>query len=135
MAARVGFGVALAWLLAGTTGAAAMFAAMSAEELFARSTLVVTGEVDAVQADDAGRIGHLAVSGVLKGAPVSEARVLMTPPGGLRASSDVEVPVGTPGLWFLLPVDGAEGLYRIDHPQRFVPADAADAVIERLRRD
>jgi hypothetical protein len=37
-------------------------------------------------------------------------------------------------LWFLEAVPGNEGLYRIGHPQRFVPAAQAQPVIDQIDR-
>ncbi|MFO1252793.1 MAG: hypothetical protein U1E77_17030 [Inhella sp.] len=49
-----------------------------------------------------------------------------------RSSSDLVFQPGQQGLWLLRLEPGAQGLYRCDHPQRFVPA--GDARIELLRR-
>lgn len=134
MMKRVILALTAAVATVGATGAMAMFAAMSLDDLYAGSVLIVTGEIGGVESAGDHREGWLAVDQTLKGTPGDEVRVWMLPEDGLRKSDDVAVPVGQSGLWFLTPVPGSDGLYRIDHPMRFVPQAQAAPMIEEIGR-
>jgi hypothetical protein len=72
--------------------------------------------------------GILDVRHVLKGAGHPRVvRLVLSPAGALRSSSDIHYSVGQKGLWFLRATPGADGtaLYRADHPQRFLPEEEA----------
>ena len=105
------------------TGAMAMFAAMTVEDLFESAAIETVGDH---------REGMLTVEETLKGAPSATVRLWIPSKAGPISSSDIVTPVGTAGLWFLTEMPGDDGHYRIDHPQRFVPAAQAQGVIDQI---
>lgn len=113
-----------------------MFAAPSLEDLIAGSDLIVLGRVAGyvrVAVDDTNlRAGDIVVSELLAPSTAPDPLLLWLPqPGGLRASTDIDYPVGSDGLWFLRRVSG--GLYAADHPQRFVPRAKAGTTLAKTR--
>jgi len=107
----------------------AMWEAWTDAELLRRSDLVVIGEWQGVAAlnlpapTGALALGAISVAEVLKGAR-GQTVVLVVQPGAgsLRSSSDLVYRRGDRGLWLLRARPGGDGLYLVDHPQRFVAA-------------
>lgn len=123
----------------------AMWASMTDEELVQKSSLIVMGEwvgqtawVPAGSALNAPRmeIGAIAVQKVLKGEPATTlVLVSAVAPHAPRSSSDLIYKRGDLGLWLLTQGPGADaGIYRADHPQRFVSQASGAARIEKLRQ-
>lgn len=119
-----------------------MWAQMSDEELVSSSELIVIGEwLGQIQVVlESGKsfqgIGVIAVSKVLKGS-LEPGFVLVqrAAAGAPRSSSDLNFERGQKGLWLLrAKPDGAQGIYLVDHPHRFVSASGDPARIVALRR-
>lgn len=134
-------GIAIALLATGHE-ARAMWAKMSEAELVATSPLIVVGTLEEITrlpraGDGAGRtVGVIRIERVLKGdSGARVARIALPDPDGPAMSTDLHYRAGQTGLWFLRVVGDAGGgpLFAADHPQRFVPADRAAAMIETLR--
>lgn len=115
-------------------GAWASSARFGDRELVDHSDLVVSATLVRIerQAESgsarAGETGILDIHQVLKGAGQPRVvRLVLSPAGMPRSSSDIPYSVGQKGLWFLRATPGADGrpLYRADHPQRFLPAEEA----------
>lgn len=120
-------------MLAGAAGASS--ARFSDPELVEHSDLIVSATLVRIERQAGpgptgpAETGILDVRQLLKGAGHPRVvRLVLSPAGALRSSSDLHYSVGQKGLWFLRATPGADGtpLYRADHPQRFLPeAEAA----------
>ena len=119
-----------------------MWARMTDAELVAGSALIVSGtligETQLRLANAELRAGIVKVDAVHKGDRQTLIVVLALPaaPGAqaARSSSDLTFHTGQAGLWFLrLRSAQEEGIYVADHPQRFTPADQANAHLMALR--
>jgi len=119
-------------MLAG--GAGASSARFGDAELVEHSDLIVSATLVRIERQvepgsaSPGETGVLEVRQVLKGAGQPRGvRLVLSPPGALRSSSDISYTVGQNGLWFLRATPGADGtpLYRADHPQRFLREEEA----------
>ena len=130
----------LAALTATIPGAALpMFAAMTPEELVARSDAIVLGTLSGPLevTDPASRrtvpAAEILPERILRNATGTGRFLIRLPePGALRASDDILYRPGQSGLWFLR-LEGAGPFLAADHPQRFVPADRAGATLDALR--
>lgn len=119
-----------------------MWARLSDEELIASSNLIVMGEwlgetqVTLEGAASAQGVGVIAVSEVLKGKREAGFVLVQRPgAGALRSSSDLSFERGQSGLWLLrAKPGGAQGLYLVDTPQRFVSASSDGERIAVLKR-
>jgi hypothetical protein len=78
----------------------------------------------------------VAIDYLLKGnSAQSVALLLMPSPEPPIASNTIFYEVGQQGLWFLRSKTGTDGLYLVDHPQRFSPMDdTAEHVAELKKR-
>jgi hypothetical protein len=118
----------------------AMWAALSDDELILSSDLIVMGEWQGQTAVSAASIPEMtmaviAISEVWKGAGDPVFALIALPSGKIpRSSSDLVFRRGDRGLWLLRLRPGGQGLYLVDHPQRFVPAASGDARIRQLRQ-
>ena len=119
----------------------AMWVQMSDDQLIEESEVIAVGELRAIEtmagADGAAKtVGVLRLSDVLKGAVADGEVYLKVPqPGAPISSSDIVFKTGQAGLWYLHRTDQDGGLvYSADHPQRFVPLDPSDPMIEQLRK-
>jgi hypothetical protein len=119
-------------MLAG--GAGASSARFGDPELVDHSDLIVSATLVRIERQaepgsaSPGETGLLEVRRVLKGAGQPRSvRLVLSPPGALRSSSDISYTVGQKGLWFLRATPGVDGtpLYRADHPQRFLREEEA----------
>lgn len=132
--------IAPACLSPTTKTANAMFASYTDAELVQTSSLIVTGTLLGQTQLTINKpriklnLGVLQVTEVLKGNPAQTLALLELPAtDGLRSSSDLTYRPGQAGLWFLHPrTPNDEGIYRADHPQRFLP-EATPKQIEPFR--
>lgn len=121
--------------------AEAMWARYSETELIAASPLIVMAEFigeTTLAVGPAGRmstVGVLRVEEVLKGDPATTVALIELPtPGQARKSETIHYARGQRGLWFLYAAPGAQtGLFRANHPQRFVPSESRTQ-IDAFRR-
>lgn len=125
-------------LLAGATAAHAMWAALDDEALLQGSDLIVLGEWQGQTAATAhdlpfGDIGVISVSEVLKGKAQDVVLIARPAAAGPRSGTDLDFRRGQRGLWLLRLRPGSQGIYLLDHPQRFIPASQA-ARIRALRQ-
>jgi hypothetical protein len=106
---------------------------LSPEELAKQSDLIVVGEFlgsEPVRLSPQlplQNIGSIRVDQVLKGDASRKVALLLLPmprPNGLVSSADIRVEKGQRGLWYLKL--RAEGLYVVDHPDRFLAMTAAE---------
>lgn len=124
----------------------AMWAKLSDEDLIHRSALIVLGEwvgESSLSTNQGGpeiRVGAIAVQQVLRdstSSPSTRSLALLNlgPAGVPLASDSLTFLRGNRGLW-LLRVDTHDprGLFRCDHPQRFVSSDKDPSTLDRLRR-
>lgn len=127
-------------MLAGGVGASS--ARFGDSELVEHSDLIVSATLVRIERQagpgSAGpaETGILDVRQVLKGAGHPRVvRLVLSPAGALRSSSDLHYSVGQKGLWFLRATPGADGtpLYRADHPQRFLPEEEAAPRMRHFR--
>lgn len=110
----------------------AMWARYSETELIAASPLIVMaeliGETTLAVGPGGNRrtVGVLRIGEVLKGDRATTVVLIELPtPGQPQASEAIHYVRGQRGLWFLYATPGTPtGLFRADHPQRFVPAEA-----------
>ena len=117
-----------------------MFVKLSDTELIEQSGLIVVGELigraPIRAADGVGTqiLGVIRVEEVLKGERGVSIAFLVLPGQKIMRSDELSHPDGQRGLWYLRleNVDEA-GIYVADHPQRFVPLDAAGEQIAALR--
>ncbi len=124
---------------AASSQARAMWAPLSDAELLRGADLIGLGQwLGQTQLQTGSQaalldLGVLQFSELWKGPPgLRLALVRSRSPLAPRSSSDLVFQPGQQGLWLLRLEPGAQGLYRCDHPQRFVPAGSAH--IEVLRR-
>jgi hypothetical protein len=133
------------WLLVAllsftSSGAVAMWAELSFDELVARSDLIVTGRfegpVKPASKGDGPTVGAIKITSVLKGPPrIQSALIALPSPQAPISSSDIIYRPGQEGLWFLRRKEGGQAdVYLADHPQRFVPSDRAGNMIDRVRQ-
>lgn len=115
-------------------GAAWASSARFDPELVEHSDLIVSATLVRIErqagpgSSSPAETGILDVRHVLRGAGHPRVvRLVLSPAGALRSSSDIHYSVGQKGLWFLRATPGADGtaLYRADHPQRFLPEEEA----------
>lgn len=118
----------------------AMWARYSETELIAASPLIVMAEFIGETTLAVGPAGNMRAVGVLRVGEVLKGDhaitvVLIELPmsGGAQVSEAMHFARGQRGLWFLYAAPGSTGLFRADHPQRFVPAEAR-AQIAAFRR-
>ncbi len=109
-------------------------------EIEAASDLIVTGTLTGrtthkIQgSDNLDTIGTVQIDDVLKGtasAQTVSVRLAPTRPGGLVSSADVQIADGQSGLWYLQAAE-RDGLYSVQRPDQFVPADQAADQIKAL---
>ncbi len=119
--------------------AGAMFVKLSDAELIEQSGLIVVGEligrasIGAAQQDGTQVLGVIRVEETFKGEQ-GVAIVFLALPGRFMHSADFSYDDGQRGLWYLRLRHADEaGIYVADHPQRFVPMDAAGDLIAALR--
>jgi hypothetical protein len=114
---------------------------LSPEELARQSELIVVGEFlgrDRVQIASGASpidVGVIKIQTSLKGDRTLTVALLALPalrPNGLVGSADIVLKVGQQGLWYLKRKQ--EGLYVVDHPNRFVPMAQAEARIRALQQ-
>lgn len=117
------------------------WAQLSPEQFAQQSDLIVLGQcvgLDRLQVGESSpalNIGVIQVESVLKGDSTRTVALLQLPPTrpkGLVASGDISVKQGQRGLWYLKKL--GEGLYKLYHPDGFVPLDAAAPQIQALRK-
>ncbi len=127
--------------LSGAGSVQAMWAGMSDAELVEASSLIVNavyiGGADVSLKVD-GEILHLGVLDVentLKGNQ-QEVIYIQLPrlAGSMRKSDDIFFHRGQKGLWFLRKEAAKEGIYVIDHPQRFIPEEKVNSRMDLLRK-
>lgn len=118
----------------------AMWAALSDDELIRTSDLIVVGEWQGQTTFSApsfpeAAIGVIAISEVLRG-PGNPAFALVILPSDKkpRSSSDPAFHRGDRGLWLLRLKPDSQGLYLVDHPQRFVSGEGESQRIRQLRQ-
>lgn len=124
------------------TGAGAMWARYSKEQLIEASDLIVVGAMTSITSlvrpsDGVERtIGIIEVDSVLKGPRETKIVWIDLPQQDMPIkSTDIGYTIGQQGLWFLrLLKPKSDGIYVADHPQRFVPYDRAGPQIEALRK-
>jgi hypothetical protein len=116
-----------------------MWAPLSDTELLRSSDLIGLGQwlgqtrLQPGPQAEALELGVLQFSEIWKGPSGLRLALLRgRPDQAPRSSSDAVFQPGQQGLWLLTLQPGAQGLYRCEHPQRFLPAGSAS--IERLRR-
>jgi hypothetical protein len=117
-----------------------MFVKLSDTELIEQSGLIVAGEligrapIGALTGEGAQMLGVIRVEEVLKGERGVSVVFLALPGRKIMRSDELSHLDGQRGLWYLRlkNVDQA-GVYIADHPQRFVPMDAAGEQIAALR--
>ncbi len=136
----IGF-IAPACLSPTTQTANAMFARYTDADLVQASSLIVTAkllghtELSLNAPPIKLNLGVLQVNEVIKGNPAQAVVLIELPaPEAPRSSSDLTYQTGQTGLWFLqtrTPQDA--GIYRADHPQRFLP-NATAAQIAPFRQ-
>lgn len=105
-----------------------MWAGMTDAELVGASPLIVMAtyigstQVTLQENGPALHLGVLEVNDTLKGNP-QELVFLQLPAssGLLHKSDDIFFRPGQKGLWFLKKDGPHQGIYKIDHPQRFIP--------------
>ena len=124
-----------------TMSAEADWAALTPEELEKQSELIVAGEflgserVKLTPESPVQNLGTIRVDTVLKGDAARKFALLLLPmprPNGLVASADIRIEKGQRGLWYLKLK--SEGVYQVDHPNRFVPQPAAEARIKAWKK-
>jgi hypothetical protein len=117
-----------------------MWAGLSDDELIRGSDLVVQGEWQGQTALSMPSVpeiavGVIAISEVWKGAGNPTFALVALPSSKApRSSSNLTFRRGDRGLWLLRLQPGSQGLYLVDHPQRFVPLDGGEQRMRQLRQ-
>ena len=113
-----------------------MWAKLSDAELIAQSDAIVTGVLVGSDLVSGQILGRIEVRSVLKGdADARVLRLAMPPVGVALSSSDIVFQPRQDGLWFLRLRNRADpDVYLADHPQRFVPAERAEAAAAAVRK-
>jgi hypothetical protein len=114
----------------------AMFAKYTDADLVQASALIVTGkllghtQLTLNQGQIKLNLGVVQVNDVLKGNPEKTLILLELPAADApRSSSDLTYQTGQTGLWFLQPrTPTDDGIYRANHPQRFLSAATTDRI-------
>lgn len=115
------------------------WAAMTAEQLRATSSLIVLGEFLDSETITTGpaappmTLGVVAISRVIQGPAGQRIALLRLPPprpAGLMVSDEVVFRPGQAGLWYLRTI--SPGLHAADHPARFVPMAQAEPHLRAL---
>ena len=121
--------------------AQAMWAGMTDAQLVKHSELVVQAtyldntQIRINETDKTLNIGVLHVTDTLKGN--KQAIILLHLPAlqdGPRRSDEIFFRPGQKGLWFLNKAHQQNGLYKVEHPQRFIPEDRVKSRLESFRK-
>ncbi len=136
--------VIVAVVIVAATGAHAMFARMSDQQLIDASEVIVVGTLTRFvtapdPADGENRtFGLVEVHQALKGQADGTLMLAVPQPGGPVSSSDIYYRKSDKGLWFLRRVSqkGQTGtpVFAADNPQRFVPMGEAAPGIAAVRK-
>lgn len=118
----------------------AMFAPLSDAELLRSSDLIALGEwLGQTQLQAPGQstpleLGVLRIDELWRGPAGLQVALLQAHGPGQPISSSTQLHQrGDRGLWLLQLLSGSRGIYRSQHPQRFVPASSGQARISALR--
>jgi len=112
-----------------STNAYAMWVGMSDAQLIKQSNLVVKatyiGATTLTLNKKKYHLGALSIEGTLKGdmQDVVFIRLSSRPKGSPKRSDEISFKPGQQGVWFLEKIIEQEGIYEINRPDRFIPAE------------
>lgn len=91
-------------------------------QLIVMATYIGSTQITLKEGGQTLHLGVLDVDDALKG-NMQEVVFLQLPSasGQLHKSDDIFFRPGQKGLWFLKKDDRQQGIYKVDHPQRFIP--------------